>query len=132
MLSMFGVSKEDFLHAKPKDKEVMINLFRTILPIKPRRPGIFIDEKITNPDMTINYNDYNIEDIKLPFLIMHAKDDPMALYSHMLDMVSRLQDVKFVEYDKGGHVLFGHGEKNRQMINDFIRDNDWLSMIQVM
>lgn len=123
MLSMFGINKEEFDNASLVDKEGLLNLFEIILPIKPRRTGIFIDEKITNPDMIINYNDYILDEINIPFLVIHSKNDPMALYDNMKYMVGRLKNVEFIEYETGGHVLFGHAVENTTIIKKFIKLN---------
>lgn len=120
MMSMFGVSEEEFNGAGEDDRKGLLNLFDIILPIKPRRPGIFVDERITNPDMITNFEEYKIEDIECPFLILHALNDPMAKYENMEVMVKRLKEVEFVEYETGGHVLFGHGYRNTQVIKKFV------------
>ena len=73
----------------------------------------------------MNINEYLIEEIESPFLILHSKDDPMAKYENMKRMISRLKKATFIEYENGGHVLFGHGNGNRDIINKFIRQNSW-------
>ncbi|MGB4044721.1 MAG: alpha/beta hydrolase, partial [Halanaerobiales bacterium] len=60
--------------------EIDKSLYDTMLPVVPRKKGIKIDEKITNIDMDINFDDYEIEKITAPILVVHAKDDPMAKY----------------------------------------------------
>ena len=36
---------------------------------------------ITYPDMARNFEDYPIEDLQIPTLIFHAKDDKLARYN---------------------------------------------------
>ena len=36
---------------------------------------------ITNPDMARNFEDYPIENLQIPTLIFHAKDDKLASYN---------------------------------------------------
>jgi pimeloyl-ACP methyl ester carboxylesterase len=120
LLKMFGISKEEYLNADSTERKQLKILFHNLLPINPRRPGILNDVKITNPDVNINYSDYPLEEIKSPFLILHAKNDPMAKYSIMKTAVKRLSHVETKIYDKGGHLLFGHREANRKVIEKFI------------
>lgn len=124
MMAMFGVSKTEYREARIHDQEGLDKLLDTILPIKPRRPGIFNDEKVINPDMITNYHQYQVEELETPFLVLHAKNDPMAKYDRMKQFVIRLKNVDFVEYERGGHVLFGHGDKNNLIITDFIETLD--------
>ena len=123
MLSMFGVTKEQFINAGQPEKEGLRDLFKTILPIKPRRAGIFNDEKITNPDMNKNFEKYPVYEIEKPFLILHANNDPMAKQENIMEMVMVLKKVEFIQYENGGHILFGHGEQNRRHIIDFMNKN---------
>lgn len=121
LLKLFGLSKEEYFDADPNEQKKLEELFNTILPINPRRKGIINDEKVTNPDMIINYSEYPIENIEKPFLILHAKNDPMAKYKTTETAIKRLNNVETIVYEKGGHVLFGHSEKNRRYISDFLK-----------
>ncbi len=120
MLKMFGVTKDEFQAANEEEREKVRRLFSIILPIKPRRDGIFNDEEVTNPDMVNNNRQYRIETIGCPVLILHAENDPMADYSKMKDAAKRLQHAKTVVYPTGGHILFGHETENRRHIADFL------------
>lgn len=120
LLNMFGITKEEFLSADSTEKKQLKILFHNLLPINPRRPGILNDVEITNPDVNINYADYPLEEIEIPFLILHAKNDPMAKYSIMKSAVQRLPYAETIIYEKGGHLLFGHNKENRKVISKFI------------
>ena len=84
------------------------NLMETMLPVKERREGIITDTEITNIDMMLNYNDYPLEKIISPVLVLHAKDDPMASYENIKKLIDRISDVDAVIYETGGHLLEGH------------------------
>ncbi len=94
-------------------------LFDTMLPVKPRRAGIMADTNITNIDMMLNYDDYSIENIKAPVLVIHAKDDPMAKYEDIQKFISRINPEKAI-FDTGGHLISGHGEEINNCIIQFI------------
>lgn len=121
LISMFGITKEEFEKSSEKEKENIRKLFKLLLPIEPRRPGIFNDEKITNFDSIKNYEEYPLEELEMPFLILHAKNDPLAKYEQIKEMVKRLKKVEFIEFEKGGHMIFGHGEKCKEFVNGFIK-----------
>ena len=105
------------------EKNKLNNLFNTILPINPRRKGIINDEKVINPDMSVNFSDYVLEEIDCPVLILHAKNDPMAKYEEMQTSSKRFKNFQIILYETGGHVLFGHDEETRRHISNFILQN---------
>lgn len=122
-LDMFGVSKEDFKMASEQDIKTVNELFDTMLPISNRKKGIANDNKVTNLDMAKNFEEYKIEDMTAPVLILHAKDDPMAKYDNMSQMSKRIKNVHMTIFEKGGHILFGSNDKATQAIKDFIEGN---------
>ncbi|MGI6033047.1 MAG: alpha/beta fold hydrolase [Coriobacteriales bacterium] len=52
----------------------------TMLPVDERKNGVVLDASITNIDMARNYDDYHVEDLQVPTLVVHAKDDKLASY----------------------------------------------------
>ena len=50
----------------------------SMLPLAERRAGAEIDASITNRDMAVHFEDYPIEELEPPVLLVHAKDDRMA------------------------------------------------------
>lgn len=122
MLSMmFGIDKEMYSNASPEEKQRVDELLKTILPIEPRKPGMINDEKVTNLDMIINYNDYDLERLRTPTLIIHAKDDPLALFGDAENMAGRIPKSDFVAFEDGGHLVFGHSKEVQRIINEFMR-----------
>lgn len=93
--SMFGTSNNDE------------KLIETMLPVGMRRQGVIADTNITNIDMTINYNEYSLEKISVPLLVIHAKDDPMAKYENIEKFLERV-DATTAIYETGGHMIEGH------------------------
>ena len=53
---------------------------RVIQPIADRKTGVLLDGKLTNPDMERNFDQYPIESLKVPVLILHSEDDPVASF----------------------------------------------------
>ncbi|MFC4714330.1 alpha/beta fold hydrolase [Planococcus dechangensis] len=97
------------------DKEFL----QTMLPIKPRRKGIETDAELTNLDMDVHYEKYPIEEIDVPILVIHAKDDPMAKFGSIEKFLTRTH-AETVIFDTGGHLLSGHQTEGTAAIKKFI------------
>jgi predicted alpha/beta hydrolase family esterase len=69
--------------------------------------------------MDINFDDYQIEKIKAPILVDHAKDDPMAKYESTEKFIARTNAVTIV-FETVGHLITGHGDAVPAAIKGFI------------
>jgi pimeloyl-ACP methyl ester carboxylesterase len=101
-------------------KNVNDDVFNNLLPVKPRRNGIINDGNITNVDMLINYYDYPIENLNIPILIIHAKDDPMTKFEDIELILERINAETMI-FPDGGHLIVGHDISNGIM--EFINRN---------
>ena len=99
--------------------EIDKSLYETMLPAAPRKKGIKIDESITNIDMDINFDDYEVEKITAPVLVVHAKDDPMAKYENTEKFIART-NAKTAVFETGGQLITGHGDAVSIAIKEFI------------
>lgn len=111
MRPVFGV-----MFGSDVDKEFL----QTMLPVKPRRKGIEADAHITNLDMDVNYEKYPVEDIKAPILVIHAKDDPMALFDVTEKFIARTHPETLL-FETGGHLISGHQTEITAAVKEFIR-----------
>ncbi len=101
-------------------KNVGDEVFDDLLPVTPRKQGIIADSEITNIDMSVNYYNYPIENLKMPVLIVHAKDDPMAKYENIEYFLKRV-DAEIQIFPDGGHLIIGH-DVSEGIIN-FVKKN---------
>ncbi len=101
--------------------EIDNSLYNTMLPVGPRKKGINVDETITNIDMDIHFDDYLVEKITVPILVVHAKDDPMAKYENIEKFISRT-NAKTAIFETGGHLISGHGNAVSEAIKRFIEE----------
>ena len=90
-----------------------------MLPVSDRKDGVILDSSVTNIDMAKNYNDYPIEELQVPTLIFHAKDDKLASYTDTEKAVRRFPDCTFISFENGGHLMTGHGEEIKKAVSDF-------------
>jgi len=92
-------------------KNVPDEIFVNMLPVKLRRQGIIADTKITNMDIAVNFYDYPIENIDIPILVIHAKDDPMLKYEDTKYFLKRV-NAELMIFPDGGHLIVGHDVKD--------------------
>lgn len=114
--NMFGVDRKEYTNSSNEDKNTFDGLFETMLPVKPRKQGIINDTNIINKEMA----DYELSDIKVPVLMMNAKDDPMVKILDSKKAVETIPDITFVEFDKGGHLLYGNDKKIKEELKRFL------------
>lgn len=91
-----------------------------MLPVSERRDGMIMDASITNPDMARNYDEYPIEELKVPTIIFHARDDKLADYSAMEQASRRFPNCALVSFEDGGHLMAGHNAAIETALDDFI------------
>ncbi|MDT2571154.1 alpha/beta hydrolase [Enterococcus sp. HMSC29A04] len=116
----FAMKHFGFVFNKMMGTTVKTNeLFETMLPATPRRQGVKADTERTNTDMTLNYDNYPLEDIQVPILVCHAKDDPMADYESIEKMLQRVKAETAI-CETGGHTIDGNGDFVDQAIRTFI------------
>ena len=96
----------------------------SMMPVNDRKDGVVLDASTTNPDMARNFEDYPIENLQIPTLIFHAKDDKLASYNDTERAVSRFPDCTFVSFENGGHLMEGHGEEIKKAVCDFVMKHD--------
>jgi pimeloyl-ACP methyl ester carboxylesterase len=93
----------------------------SMLPVRDRKKGAVLDASVTNLDMARSYHDYSIEDMQVPTLIFHAKDDKLASYSDTEKAVKRFPNCTFISFESGGHLMTGHGEEIENAIYAFTK-----------
>ena len=103
-------------------------LLTTLLPVKPRKEGIKIDEAITNIDMDINFDSYPVDTITAPILVVHAKDDPLAKFENVEIFIERMKPHTAI-FETGGHLITGHDDEVSQVILSFIEKNEFPKLI---
>lgn len=116
MHSIMGVPED--LELTPKLEEDMAEVIETLLPVKERANGAIFDMYVSNPDIN---RGYPLEEISLPTLIIHAKDDPLASYENARSMAEQIPGAELVTIESGGHPLLGYEERIRTEIQEFLK-----------
>lgn len=89
----------------------------SIFPLGPRAAGAIFDAFSSNPEI----NDYPLEQITIPTLIVHAKDDPLASFEAAQSAAARITKARLIALESGGHLGLGQTEAAREAIGDFLR-----------
>lgn len=95
----------------------------SMLPVGDRKNGVVLDASVTNLDMARNYDDYCIEELQVPTLVFHAKDDKLASYTDTEKAVKRFPNCTFIPFESGGHLIAGHGEEIKEAVSKFIGEH---------
>ncbi|TAH56148.1 MAG: alpha/beta hydrolase [Sphaerochaeta sp.] len=94
----------------------------TIQPVSERKTGAILDGERTNPDMEKHFDQYPVESLNMPTLILHAKDDSVAGFEKTRLAVPRFPQCTFVAFEDGGHMMAGHGREIDDALNLFLSD----------
>lgn len=91
-----------------------------MLPLEARSRGADIDAETTNRDMAVHFDNYNIESLRPPVLLLHSRDDKVAPFADVEKSFHRYPNLTKVIVDSGGHMLAGHADEVNASIINFI------------
>ncbi len=74
-----------------------------ILPVSSRAAGLRDDTRLGK-----HLGPYALETIRVPTLVVSARDDGFGTYAAAQYTASRIPGARFVGFDDGGHLLVGH------------------------
>jgi pimeloyl-ACP methyl ester carboxylesterase len=80
--------------------------------------GVDFDAFVSNADV----NDYNLEAINVPTLIVHTKDDQVASHEASKRAAERIPGARFVSLESGGHLMVGQMKTVRDELAGFFAE----------
>jgi 2-hydroxy-6-oxonona-2,4-dienedioate hydrolase len=95
----------------PQERERVNVMLNDILPVSARAQGLRSDSVLARSLLP-----YSLKSIHAPTLIFSARDDGFGTYANAQYTASQIAGAKFVNFEKGGHVLVGHGDEVRAEI----------------
>lgn len=104
----------------PKDDDqaaYVDEMVNSIFPLKPRYEGAVFDAFTSNPEI----NDYPLEQIGIPCLVIHSKDDPLASFDAAEGASARIPGATLVGLESGGHLALGQTETVRGTLTTFLQ-----------
>lgn len=121
MLAMVGIPQDIAAKMGESEKKGFVDsILMSALPVSKKTDGIINDMYVSNMDMAKGY-DY--AKLKVPVLLIHAKDDPMGPFSSAEKISKLIPKCDFMALNDGGHLLLGHEEEVRQRAAGFIIKN---------
>lgn len=98
------------------DARQIDRMLDSIFPIAPRREGSVFDAYVSNPEVA----DYPLEQIRVPTLIIHAEDDPLASFEAAVMAADRIPGAHLVALESGGHLQLGQEDRVRAEVEPFL------------
>ena len=88
----------------------------SLFPMSPEAYNF--DLFVSNADV----NNYNLEAISVPTLIVHTKDDQLASHEASWRAAQRIPGSRFVSLDSGGHLMLGQQKKSGDELAAFFAE----------
>jgi pimeloyl-ACP methyl ester carboxylesterase len=121
-IKVFAPSTMAFLAGVPKglpmssdDAQYVAELIDGFFPITPKVAGIDFDLFVSNAEV----NGYELEAIRAPTLLVHARDDPLASYDAAERAARRIPGARLLSLESGGHLIVGQTHNVRDEVAGF-------------
>lgn len=107
-------------HFRPvgSQRDSIQNAWTSLFPIAPRKRGVLHDLYVSNPDV----QDYPLEKVTVPTLIINAHDDAMSAYGNAERAAPRIPGSRLRSFDHGGHLLLDEDESVRRSVARFVEE----------
>jgi pimeloyl-ACP methyl ester carboxylesterase len=89
--------------ASEQERARVNDLAERILPVSIRAAGLRDDTRLGK-----RLGPYALETIRVPTLVVSARDDGFGTYAAAQYTASRIPGARFIGFDDGGHMLVGH------------------------
>jgi pimeloyl-ACP methyl ester carboxylesterase len=87
----------------PEQWTAIVESEESLFPVRPRKQGVLYDAYISNPDV----QGYPLEQLSVPTLLIHARDDGMAAFQNAASAAERIPGAELLAIERGGHMLLG-------------------------
>jgi pimeloyl-ACP methyl ester carboxylesterase len=114
MARLAGVPKGLAMNAS--DAQFVAEFLDSLFPVRPEGP--LFDAFVSNADV----NHYNLEEIGVPTLIVHTKDDPLASHEASKRAAERIPGARFVSLESGGHLMLSQARIIRGELANFLAE----------
>ena len=85
------------------DEQKLSRAMRQVLLGERRVSGEVFDAYESNPAVSR----IELSQVRVPTLVMHARDDPGPPYASAVEMANRIPEAQLVTVDRGGHLMLG-------------------------
>jgi pimeloyl-ACP methyl ester carboxylesterase len=112
-LRMMGAPKG---YRPTEDAQALQGIRELLFPFKPRRDGAVFDGFVSN----LAADRSPLEQLKVPTLVISAKDDPLAPHRFAVEAARRIPGARLVAIDGGGHLFLGHDAEVGKEVSGFV------------
>jgi pimeloyl-ACP methyl ester carboxylesterase len=99
---LFATPARDFANAEPEERERILRVMRSALPLGERRRGLWNDLRIVASSPR-----YELERIATPTLVISIENDLFRTYQSSRSAAERIPGARFVGFPTGGHLWAG-------------------------
>ena len=99
-----------------EDSRYVTEFIDSLFPVSPE--GVDFDAFVSNADV----NDYKLEAITVPTLIIHTRDDQLASHEASERAAQRIPGARFVSLQSGGHLMLGQMNIVRDEVAGFFAE----------
>ncbi len=100
------------------DARFVTEYIDSMFPVAPRVRGVIFDAFVSNAEV----NTYDLEAIRVPTLLVHTKDDPLASHEASRRAAERIPGARFLSLESGGHLMLGQTKIIHEELADFFAD----------
>lgn len=118
-LEKIGVTKDIQNNLSDYETQYLGELFKSMHPISLRRSGLFQDVHEW-ADAERWKQDYQLERITVPTLVIHAINDVVIPFSHGENTAGGIPNAELLSLPGGGHLKLKHFDTIRERVSDFI------------
>lgn len=111
LLGVPSATQERFTEADWEDIDAILN---SMLPLRPRLPGIAVDQSRHFAA------DTPLDRITVPTLVMHAQDDALVPFDRAEHTAQSIAGAELIPDEYGGHFLAGHGAEVCASVEEFL------------
>ena len=97
------------------DGRFVTEFIESMFPIAAKERGVIFDAFVSNADV----NDCNLEEVAVPTLLVHTRDDPLASYDAATRAAERIPGARLVSLGSGGHLMLGRADDVRNELASF-------------
>lgn len=113
---MFDITPALRAEASPEEQAFIASQVEAFQPVTERIDGVRNEGAAIDPDAR-----YLVEEITMPTLVVHARDDHINPFSFGEYTAQHIRDAQFLPLASGGHLLLGHHAEVRAKANAFLR-----------
>jgi pimeloyl-ACP methyl ester carboxylesterase len=119
LLQFLGVSTQVQANMTEADKQYVKDMISAMQPIGLRQPGLINDAVRSQTELSSA-----LEQIQMPTLVFHAKDDGLVNYEFGQYTTQHVPNAELVTFENGGHLLVGCTSQIHDKTMSFLQKNN--------